>query len=403
MKIKFYACLCSLAGLLALSSCNNDDDTTPVKDPLFGVGGFSFTQTGPLGLLSTVASLDEGTTDLTQALEVPGGGLFASDGNGNIFVARGDAPNMIKFTVDEEDNFVEGETVSFANAGLPGLFGFSDQIQFISDTKAYFIDAAVTQQVIIWNPSDMTFTSSFPITGLPSVSEGGSLRFNTIIQSGNQVLIVVRYNDAEDLAENRLAVVFINTDSDGFTVDAVETCGGISGFTIAQNGDIYLASSNVAAVERAFGLDGSFDPCWVRISAGTNEIDDSFSFNPNSLTGSALTAGLVQGPNNSAYIQAYDETVSPLDLTGVPRDVQQTAAWRLWKIEDITNPTSATLVESLSPAAGGTFSLLVDGQTYLVSLSQDFSSSTLINITDENNISEGLQVQFAAQSAFSLN
>lgn len=377
-------------------------DTAPEVEPLFGVGGLAFTQQGPVGFLSLVTSLEEGQTDLEQALEIPGGAVIDSDGNGNIFVGRSDSPVVTRFTVDEENNLVEGPTVSFANAGLPGIVGFPDQFQFISETKAYFVDNT-TLQLIVWNPSDMTFTAGIPITGLPAASTGGSTTLTAIVNSDDQVIIVARYNDVEGLAEGRSAIVFVDTQTDMISIDTTESCGGISGVVVAQNGDIYYASNNISAVENAFGFDVSFDPCWIRVPAGSNEIDDTFVFNPNSLTGSDLTAGMIQGPNNSVYVQAYDESIIPLDLSGFPRDVQGTPAWRVWNVPDVGNPMSAVLLESVPASAGGLFSFVVDGQTYIASIRQDFSGGVLVNITDINNITQGLDVSFIPASVFSVN
>ena len=401
MKRRSYLYLGLLLGLLTLNACNSDDNNpTPQLATTFGVAGFSFAPDGNIGVLSIVESLDSGKTDLSASLVIPGGANFASDGNGNIFVGRVDAPSLTRYTLSEDGNLEEGPTVSFANSGIVSLGGFSEQFQFISDERAYFIDG-VTSQVIVWNPTEMIFESAFSM-GDFAVPAGQSAILGGAIRSGDRIIAYVRYVDSEGVTRSRTAVVFIDTQTNTATIDFSETCGGISGLVEATNGDVYFASNNISAVNFEFGLEGSFEPCWMKVLAGTNEIDDSFNLNPNSLTNSTLTATLVPGPGNSAYISAYDKSLLPINPSSTPREVQSSEAWRLWRINDLNDLTQATLLEDFPAGGGAFFTFSVNDNTYISNLKQDFSGGSLINVTDINNITGGLEVDFIPLAVFGV-
>src|SRR5262249_15496642 len=134
--------LTALAFAAATSACGDTDDTalrtpepppsmTPQEPgaspapPLYLVATRGFTDDSTTGYLTPTRSLDE-PLDYSRALEVAGGGvLYASEGIGTFLIGAGEAPEITRYEVDEDDNLIPGQTLSFQNEGVIYLYAGS--------------------------------------------------------------------------------------------------------------------------------------------------------------------------------------------------------------------------------------------------------------------------------------
>ena len=161
----------------------------------------------------------------------------------------------------------------------------------------------------------------------------------------------------------------------------VTTCGGPNWSKLTASGDVYFAQGGATVAAHIAGIPETSPQCMLRVNAGQTEIDDSFVFSPNSYTG-APTAALLPGPGDSGYVMAYDASLGPAPGGLDPSAVVFAPAWRLHFVEEVGVSTTATLVDGVEPAAGRPTAFLVDDRTYLSLGAIDFSSSTLVDVTD---------------------
>ena len=148
-----------LSGLVVLAACGGEDPNG-APGPSVRTGAERFligTQVslpdGRLNFFNTVDALDETTEiDLNESLEVPGfARIYAPDAGGYFGVGSNETLTVTRFDLDSQDRLVETDRVSFRSSGTTFLL---NQMVFISESKAYYIDT-VSAQVVVWNPETM--------------------------------------------------------------------------------------------------------------------------------------------------------------------------------------------------------------------------------------------------------
>ena len=389
-----------LSTALALG-CGNDGDrvVAPPEEDLFVVCGFVFNPDG--SLLNVVYVTDtigpDASLDLETGSELNGRCVVQGE---DLFIGSADSPVLTRYAISEAGVPEETGRFSFAPAGLGSISTRPARFQFFSDTKAYLIDPA-NQQVVIWNPRDMELVGTFEIPGL-SPPEGFTVRgIGGIARVGNQVIVPFWQVTTDDVTAPRTAFAFIDGDTDSVTVDVVTTCGGPNWSKVTASGDVYFAQGGATVAAHIAGIPGTSPQCMLRVNSGQNEVDDSFVFSPNSYTG-APTAALLPGPGDSSYVIAYDESLGPAPGGLDPTAVLFAPAWRLHFVDEIGVSTTATLVNGVEPVAGRPTAFLIDDRTYLSLGAADFSSSTLVDVTDPQAPVTGATAPGVVESVFRL-
>ncbi|MEM9730464.1 MAG: hypothetical protein AAF997_17925 [Myxococcota bacterium] len=368
---------------------------TPSGAPLYAICGLTLTPDGRSGYLALVSDLEAGTTfDLADTLEFPGGSLCAAPGNSNrLYVGIAERAVIQRYSVGEGDTFRLDEELGLSGLGITAPIG-RNPLQFLSDTRAYFIDGS-TLQVVVWNPDSMVIDSAFDIGGL----RAGDLQIdvNEVVRDGDRFIMSVRYFRADDSAELLVRAVFIDSTDDSVTYAEDTRCGNIAWTAVAENGDIYFASHPAQATRARTGLAGNpaSTPCLLRILAGTSEFDPSFFVELNDLTGGQPTGSILAGRGSTAYVMAYDEEQVPIsdDNAGVLTIIP---AWRYWALDLEGDFTSASVVTAVPAgpvfAAGFTVDRPSGPTPYIVGVRNDLSSGTLFDISDAGGFVEAITV-----------
>ncbi len=372
--------------------------------PVFAVCGFIAGPDGLTGLVATLPSIDsDAVLDPNSAIEFAGRPICASNGEA-LFLSDPEAPNITRYMLNDVGQLVRGETVSFANFGTGPLSGIQpDLMQFISAERAYFVDVALGQ-LIVWNPTEMTAIGSIDLTvptpeGLMPTGIGG------ISRRGGQLVLPFGYATSDDVNASTTSFVFVNTTTDDVTVDTVDSCGSVQTALTDESGDTYFASSAVGAVFHRLALPGAAPPCVVRVRAGSSAIDDGFAQDLRDFVGGSMAASLLQGPRNSGFLTAYDETVAPI---GSDPDLTQligTPAWRLHRVDEVGVSTTAAPVLDVPLGGGRILSIFVDGRTLIIVPEADFSGSTaydVTNATDTISATEAISAPVILYSAVRL-
>ena len=346
--------------------------------PAFAVGTRVWDDSSTTSYFNIVDSLDAGTTvDTSRAIEVAGAAkLFSLGSLGWFAIGGGESPTISRYEVDENNQLQPRETISLQNYGVESLW---DTVYVVSPTKAYYPDRD-NRQLIVWNPTEMTITGSIE---LPQTNRDGFLALYgyTPVLRGNQLLFTVGWFDwtTNDEVRSETGLVVIDTTTDTvarFDVDS--RCGGITTGVTVANGDVYFASSALAAAAYKLGRMTS-EPCVLRVRAGETTLDTSYHVELDTLSAGALAGEPVSGGADRVFLRTFDETAAQIPAEPATWDVTGQVAWK-WLAWDV-GTNKATEVASLPASTADVVWFQVEGKTYGAQTTADYSSTTLIDLT----------------------
>ena len=124
----------------------------------------------------------------------------------------------------------------------------------------------------------------------------------------------------------------------------------------------YLDEENVAA------------PCLLRVPSGSATFDDTGIKLPD-LAGGQIAANIVPAGGNKALIRVYDEEIVPITADTDTFTLIVTPAWRWWSL-DLDTMEATELADSTS-GTGQTIHYEVAGESYVITLASDYSTSTI--------------------------
>ena len=397
--VRAHVCALSLvvAGCASSSpgATGGDGGAGQAGAPLYAVCGLVFTPDGRSGYLAVVPDLEPTTTfELADTLEFPSGSLCAAPGNSNrIYLGIAERAVVQRYSVGDDNALQFDAEFALSGLGITAPIG-RNPLQFLSDTRAYFIDGS-TLQVVVWNPETMVIEGSFDIDGL--ASDDLALDVNEVVRDGDRLVMSTRYFRRDDSAELLVKAVFIDPTDDSVLYAEDRRCGNIAWTAVANNGDIYFASHPSQATRVRTGLAGNppSTPCLLRILAGTNEFDPTFFVELNSLTGGQPTGSILAGTDNTAYVLAYDEEQAPITPANEGR-LTLIPAWRYWALSFDGDFSSASVVTAVPPgpvfAVGFTVNRPSGPTPYIVGIRDDLASGTLFDISRPDGFVEAITV-----------
>ncbi|MEM9070887.1 MAG: hypothetical protein AAGE52_20425 [Myxococcota bacterium] len=333
---------------------------------------------------------------MREAIEL-GGTPTCATSFGAAFAATDEAPEVARYELDGSGQLAETGTVSFLNEGLSVIGGAPARaFVFLSETEALFLDSRSTT-LVRWNPQAMTVESSFRLAGLVVDDATPTVR-RVIAEGRDDLLFYVRYS-RENLFAKRSALVSLNPETGDFSIDMDERCGGLFSDVQTSDGAIYLASAPHVSTYGELGIgEEGHQSCILRVAPGATTFDDDFFVPMNLLTGGVPTGGLIPAGDNGAIVFGYDDTVRDSSGFASPTDFTNASSWRVHRIMDLTALPDATAapVEDFPLQTGRVSEVFnADGRRYLLRVGPLFSSSTFQDITDVDNVTDGLTVRGA--------
>jgi len=223
-------------------------------------------------LLSDTLDLSE--ISLADAREFPGWVTIAALG-GRLLVASEGAPSITRYEFDAERNWIEGESLSFANQGVLDA-GFGRQ--WLLNEHTAYTELEVTKRVV-WDPTEFVIRgvmedSSLPLARNAMELEPGLNRQVRLHQG--PVLRPFYYAEKTDWLEyaptSQIAVYDPTTNEERAVVDA--PCPGLHVGTQDELGNTYfglwdalpklaLYGRGPAPCVSRFKLDGTLDQDWA--------------------------------------------------------------------------------------------------------------------------------------------
>jgi hypothetical protein len=358
--------------------------SSPSGEPLYAIASTSFGPEGESSYVALVPSLRESTSiDYGSVLSLAGGASLFGQSGGRFFgLGKAEEPTITRFDVGADGVPVEAGTLSLLAYGLSNTWLDPGLVPILTETKAYVIDSS-QMQVIVWDPSTMTVTGSFPLEGVPLPGYEETLFEPDPTLRDGQLLIVATHNHGDVTAPVSTLIV-LDVAADGLVeVARDERCGGLWDSVLDSRGDLYLATGVWdAAQNRTLGDAISGAPCLLRVNAGETHFDPDYFVEMSALTAGRTAGSLVGGTGDRAFIKVLDE-VGLGDIGAESFDeVWSGAHWQWWRIE-LGSEAAAETTASLPLSAAASGMLSVDGAAFVRNTSADFSETTLLDMSGD--------------------
>jgi hypothetical protein len=358
-------------------------------DPLFLLGTRVWDDTATTSYFHVLPSLEAGTAlDVQRAIEVPGSArVYSAFDLGWFAIGGGEAPLITRYTLDSDNQLVQGASISLQQYGVSDLW---ETLYFVSPTKAYYPDRA-GGQLIVWNPAEMSVTGSIP---LPETLRDGYLALYGYapIWRGDELLISVGWFDwdVNDSVLGETGLIAIDTQTDSVRRFDVDTrCGGVTGPVTLPSGETYLVSSALAGSAHRLGR-LSTEPCALRIAAGASQIDSEYWLPLASLGAGALAGEPVPAQAGGMFLRVFDDGLAQPGEIAASWELTGQAAWRWWSWDPAAD--AALPVSELQPSTADVVWFQVDGRVYGTETTEDYAETTLIELTADGGPRTALTV-----------
>jgi hypothetical protein len=377
--------------LSVVAACGGGDDAPPLPTdgPLYVGATRVFTADSSVGYLFAVPSLAAGTeVDLGQAVEMNDAWVFG-DGNPYFYAATLFEPTIVRWELSAEGRFVQGPTVSFANQGVGGTYQAAFTPVF-SATRSYFVDDA-SGQVVIWNPTDMTFVGTIPLDAPPR--DGMEVSFGLSVGDGRLLVSAFWASGTSGWTQfgdsTRLFVIDTATDTVVSTTDDTR-CETASPAGITSDGTAYFTPWDYHTVVRhVFGEGFGAGSCGLRVVPSGTGFDEGYQIDLGSLVGGRPAGNVRIVGDDQALIHVWhDEQVTATPETWADKRFEPGYRWYRWTIGE----AAATELAGQSPSGEGGDWAVIDGKGYLYSPNSEFSATTLIELDDTGALVPGITV-----------
>ncbi|MEM6275030.1 MAG: hypothetical protein AAF735_07305 [Myxococcota bacterium] len=361
----------------------------PTEGSLFAVSSTVFTTDGTSSDTEVSIRPSLASEEVFQTLEITGpGSIFGIERQSRFFAALNESGNVRRYDLGEDGRIEPTGEIGFGAFGINSFF--SQGLAFLSDELAVLIDNA-TLQAIRWNPTTMRIIgepeSLAPTLAPLAEADGGgalTLVLNPSGQRRDNGVVFFGYfvdNVNERLGASTVAI-FVDGESGALAIDSDDRCGG--GFFSAETSDgtLYVGPDPYATSLKVID-DTQPDACYLRVLAGENTFDRSFSGSATEVVANATIGGLAAGPGGSdAYVFALPQETAIPDATDFATRSELIYAFTPWSLRRIR--LGDTLSEAEAPTGFDELSAFtgvqrVDGDSYLFVAAEDFSSTRFIS------------------------
>ena len=306
--------------IIVFSSCDSNKSeeeisNNPALDPSSRVIVSVDLEAQELYPFHIIEDSQSGTADISDAQELlksdgailvaaKGGYIYANDYSGSTFK---------KLTVDESGTLIEvGKVPNIGVNGNP-LHTFLDQNRILLTSQLTYPEDGVYSYQII-NTSTMTDESNgtfaLPIEG--NTNQNFSFMYATeyVYFEGNIYIPFVESDAKYNALYDTASVAIYNAETMEFvkkisTTKTASLCNGFNpSYTISEDGDLYLASSNT----NEYGVNESVDSGIARIKSNTTDFDTEYFLNITEATENH-SLGMVYLGNNKAIVQVFNSAL----------------------------------------------------------------------------------------------
>jgi hypothetical protein len=368
---------------------SNDDD--PELPPLYALSTNVYQPDE--SVMSYITLTD--TLDLTELPEESAREFasyaFVSGFEGKLLVSDGESPEIVRYEITPQLDWVEEDRVSFAGEGITGGAAGFERHWFVDDTTAY-VTLDVTKRVI-WSPRDMVVSGVAEDSTLPLERDGLVLdatfnrqprrlrgptlkpfyyRDDAWYMFGQYTSIAVY--DSETHAEQKV----IDVPCPSLEVPSQDELGNTYFSAWTYGPELGLFGQGPATCVRRIKPDATLDEDWAPDLAewtGGRPVHVFRYMRDGKAVGTVLHVDEV----DIDFDAGYDE-----EKAG-----ELAAHWRLWLFD--LEAETAQPIEGIEGISGGWYWANFDGRTFLFVPDAEWSSSKVFELDSDGNASERFQ------------
>ncbi|WP_394827846.1 MxcI [Pendulispora albinea] len=366
--------LSSLALLGACSSNSGAGDPVSTEPdgtkPLYAFLSLVSTTKSSHSYVNFYDSPDITAVNFNGAREFPGSSGIDAVG-GKLFVSSGEAPLIMRFGITEDKKWKDEGNVNFANYGSSaGLWGNG-----FGSAKGYMTFNNVDR--VVWDPATLTIHGRTTASAdLVRDRNGLLVRASydrALIAQGDRLYWPYYWSDGDYYhfdGGSQIAVYDTGTDQIRRLIDA--PCPGLDYASKDDEGNLYFSNWVFATAAPVFAA-GAPKTCVVKVKAGTDTVDPSFTFNFADVTqGRQAAAFQVIGRGQAFFAVLHDEKIDKASAPD-PKSAIYGNVWRFWSFNLVTK--EAKPIEGIDTFAGGYRATVVNGRTFLLLPRSDYASS----------------------------
>jgi hypothetical protein len=185
----------------------------------------------------------------------------------------------------------------------------------------------------------------------------------------------------------------LNLETDELTFLTDTRCSGIRSLFAGPDGALYGATDGFFATQWRLHGEG-IEPCVLRVPAGQLGFDPDYRLVSRQLVDSAIVGDLsVSADGSRFFFSAFDEVASPIAQDAVYSEVAAAPGWRVYEIPAASvasgQPAAAQPLAGLSLGARNGIRFNVTGRSWVGVPTEDYSSSTLFDISTTGDTKAG--------------
>jgi hypothetical protein len=413
-----------LAASILLAACGSDSNKSSSQDqsahldpsnPMYLVKSTAWVTKAGLSLHFLTNTLDENTVfDPSTALTIEEyTGIAVPEGynpDNAFYVGMKTSSVYRRYVVSDTGEVSLGDELDFSGVTTAIGRDLLRATQFMSPTKAYALDFRGLQ-VIAFNPTDMTLidldesTEKVDTISLADLKEDALPKTWSVFPTRDEDRFVATIGfygeDGADPGVTKLVIVDSNNDS--LATDSVNNCSAVTGAAKDAAGNMYFASYDESAAKQHLGV-GEYEPCVIRVLAGSNEFDDSYLMHMQSLTNNGRMAmGAVTGNGDIGYNLIMSDAGQALVVNAEAAALaRRLPIWEFHsfdltnsdalatKVSGVTTTPNTKLPEGVPAVEGGTIGRILHGSfthhtlgdiTWMAQIDNELTSS-VYNSTD---------------------
>lgn len=355
-----------------------DTAPTPTVPPLYLIHTAVQDSTGRVNHFNLIESVREPSRlDYTKSLLLPGRArLYTAPGIGFFALGAGEAPEITRYQISPAGTFAKGATMSLQPQGVKNMAW--QAVLFVSPTKAYYKDPD-EGQIIVWNPTDMSFVKSIPLPDDAVTPPDGYLSSFSqwAARPGEAFFTITSYTKAYDRVAAGTTLVRIDTITDAVTVGTDARCRGLVK-TGERGGTLYFFSDVINGFGHAvYPNDGGQPDCFLRIEPGQTRFDPTYIGSIAAAYPNQFATVVALTSDGRAWVQSIDDAEAP-KAPGTTYLQWYAKGWK-WSSVNLLAPTQAQFVPGEPGAYAGT-AFAMGGDVFISQTKADYSETTMVNL-----------------------
>jgi hypothetical protein len=371
-----------LSGLSSACSWSGDSvriidrEADPLREgPVYVVHSTIDTDDVRVGYLVTTSSIDgDVEIDVTQGIEVPGGGYLYAPPDGKFVLLGGsERPTFTRYDLGDDGSLREGATVSFAGVGVGYTYR---HVIFVSEEQAYFLDES-QRQIVRFNPSTMELVRAIPVDDFQCPET--ETTFGMPIERADGYYFPRGCWDL-DITSSGASLVHLDPRTDEVTVTHDERCMGMQIGFETDAGNAYWFSDFDASVEWTYQRRDTPHDCALRLRAGESTFDPTWELDLTTRAGGVSAIAAVPARDSEIWVKVFEPTAfsGTIPVEEIDWGLQ---AWR-WGLLDVESNAPAKLDPTAELVVSYGYPIVVDGRSFSPVANTDYTETTLIELTD---------------------